>query len=191
MVARRCERRKLRLCVRDWTAVNFIPSLSPLAPAASGVLEQRLFLQQAGYELREIAFLRRSQAIFESLRTFMPGFKTYSLTMFAEHYDAYLQAVADCPKVQLEEFTRNPDATLRRICEVLGLDFPPKFKDEFHGKETVTGNNTLKNKPPSASATRITPGNAAPTPAQNGSARERSVFAGLDALAGYGAEANS
>ena len=184
LVAQRCESQKRRLCIRDWSAVNFIPRLSPQAPAASRVLEQRLFLQAAGYEIREVAFLRRSREIFHSVRQHLPGFENYTLTKFADHYGAYLRAVADCPKFYLEDFRRDSAATLRPLCQALGLDFPAGFETGFHGQEHVTGNNTLKIKPASAALARITAGSPA-APVRRESAADRSAFAELDALAGY------
>ena len=184
LVAQRCESQKRRLCIRDWSAVNFIPGLSPQAPAASRVLEQRLFLQEAGYAIREVVFLRRSREIFHSVRQHLPGFGGYTLAKFADHYGTYLRAVADCPKFQLEEFRRDAPATLRALCQALGLDFPQKFETGFHRQENVTGNNTLKIKPASAALSRITAGQPA-APVRREAVRDREIFATLDALAGY------
>ena len=185
LVEQRCRRQRRRLCVRDWVAVNFIPKLSPLAPTASGVLEQRLFLQESGYELKEAAFLRRSRDIFVSLQKYMPGFQNYSVRDFAIHYREYLEAIGDCPKFHLEEFTCNPEASLRQICHALSLEFPKRFKEEFHSKQSVTGNNTLQTKPASAAASRIK-ASRAPAPWHRAEpARVQALFASLDTLAGY------
>ncbi len=186
-LARRCAKKKRRLCVRDWVAINFVPGLTPLAPEASGVLEQRLFLRDAGFEVTEAVLLRRSEQVFRSMRRHIPGFQSYPLREFAQHYRGYLRAVADIPRFQLEELTAKPADTLRRICAALRLDFPPRFQSQFHRQEHVTGNNTLPLKPASASATRI---ESLPTPTTGvkSSPRERALFASLDALAGYATE---
>jgi len=186
-LAQRSARKKRRLCVRDWVAINFVPGLSPLAPAASGVLEQRLFLQAAGYELKEAVLFRRSESVFRSMRRYIPGFESYPVAQFARQYRAFLDSVADVPRFHLEDLSAKPAATLRQVCAALALDFPPRFQSEFHRQEHVTGNNTLPDKPASASATRI---QALPSPASRAKTnpKERVVFAQLDALAGYATE---
>jgi len=189
LVARRCRDRQQQLCIRDWVAINFIPKLTPLAPACSGTLEQRAYLRAAGYDLREIVLLRRSGEVLHSLRKHMPGFTDYPLDRFAGQYRAFLRAVEGCPKFYLEEFTRDPDAVLRRICAALSLEFPPGFATEFHGQTHVTGNTTLQKPPPSATSARITSLPRSARPRERLPAGSRDVLAALDALAGYPPEA--
>ena len=132
LFARRCQASKKHLCIRDWPAINFVPDVSSMSPRPSGLLEQQLYLRRAGYPLREAALVRRSQAMYDSLRRHIPSLRNLSPTRFASAYKAYLQALGGMPRFQLEQLQACPEPVLREICTVLGLDFAPDFASRFH-----------------------------------------------------------
>lgn len=175
-----------RLCLRDWTGLNFLPHTTPWVGEPSLQLEQRLYLRQAGYPLREVALLRRSRAVYDSLRQNIPEYRDLPLPVFARAYRAYLGQIAGVDRFFLEELTRDRQTAVRAICDRLGLEFAADFESRFHLVTSVTGNTTLLRRPESASWTSIRSHAKSPaTPPPPTDAPSRELFAGLDNLAGY------
>lgn len=175
-----------RLCLRDWTGLNFLPHTTAWVGEPSLQLEQRLYLRQAGYQLHEVALLRRSRAVYDSIRQNIPEYHDLPLTVFARAYRAYLGHLAGVDRFFLEELTRDRQTAVRVICARLQLEFAADFESRFHLITHVTGNTTLLRRPESASWTSIRPhakaSVASPLPADS---TDRQLFEELDYLAGY------
>lgn len=170
-----------RLCLRDWPGLNFLPDITPWTGRPSERLEQALYLQHAGYTLREVVLVRRSAAVYDSLRTHVPELATLSPEAFAAAYRAFLAAVAGRPTYRLEDLATHQARTLAALCADLDLAFAPDFADHFHAMRHVTGNTTLPAPPASAAWTSIRP----PRPVTPPAAAAPGLFASLDRLAGY------
>jgi len=172
------------LCVRDWCGINFLAHISPWLGVPSQVLEQRLYLQHGGYELREIALVRRSAAVYRSLHENIPELAALTVEEFGAAYRSYLRQLSSVKKYQLEHLTSASSAVLKSICADLKMPFPSGFETRFHTITTVTGNNTLPTPPASARWTAIQ--GTSKTGNQQPSAEHLEIFEGLDQLAGYG-----
>jgi hypothetical protein len=186
VLARRTRDAGRNLCLRDWTGLNFLPQVSPWTGAPSGQLEQRLYLQHAGYALREIALLRRSRAVFDSLRANIPEYRTLAPADFAAAYRRFLAAIAGIEKFHLETLTAEKQTVLRTICDRLQLGYAADFAGHFHQVTTVTGNNTLMQRPASAGWTSIQPQAPSSRPPAAAGRGEEQLYHELDTLAGYG-----
>jgi len=186
-IARQSRAQKRRLCLRDWVGVNFLPDTSEWSPKPSSVLEQKRYLEHAGFRLREARVLRRSAALYSSLRTKIVTSANLTEAVFARHYRAYLEATAHAPTVHLETFTRAPRAELERLCKALEMAMPEDFESRFHLMQHVTGNTTLSTAPASATWKSIV-GDGENSPASglpNTDHTYRTIFEELDILAGY------
>jgi hypothetical protein len=180
----KCEATRQKLCVRDWPGVNFLPHVSPWIPAPSMVLEQKIYLQGAGFDLREAVLLRRSESIFHSIRAHIPKMGQLPIKAFAEGYLAYLEQTKGMTRFYLEELTRNRTKVVHKICYLLNLDFDAGFEKKFYQVQTVSGNTTLPHLPASAHWKSIHN-----TTGIHSSSRDNpkavALFNKLDALAGY------
>jgi hypothetical protein len=141
-------------------------------------------LQGAGFDLREAVLLRRSEAIFNSIRAHIPAMARIPAKAFAKGYLAYLEQTKHMARFYLEELTRHRAKVVRQICSVLNLDFDAGFEKQFYRIQTVTGNTTLPQVPASAhwKTIRNTTGIQSPSTANPGTV---AIFHQLDALAGY------
>lgn len=165
------------LCVRDWPAVNFLTSISAGSGVPSELLEQRIYLREAGYQLREVALVRRSEAVFNSIRKHIPELRSFSIKAFARAYRAYLEQIATVKKYHLEDLVKNQQSIVSNICSDLGLAYAPDFIKRFYRIKHVTGNTTLPKPADSARWTTIR--------AAESKASANRTFQELDLLAGY------
>jgi hypothetical protein len=175
-----------KLCIRDWSGINFLLGVSPWHGRPSYQLEQRLYLHQSGYTLREAALIRRSKAVYESIRENISELVDISLPEFKECYSLFLNEVTTTRKFYLEQFLETKSETLNEICATLNLNFPSNFTSRFHTIKSVTGNNTLPKPPKSATWTSIRrPKSSKSRSGSKYTNAELLVFDQLDDLAGY------
>jgi hypothetical protein len=58
-------------------------------------------------------------------------FRPFSLEEYSKRYLVFLSDHSDSPIVKYEDFTKDPQVTMRKICEVLSLRFQPGFETLF------------------------------------------------------------
>lgn len=184
-IRERAEAAGRSLCIRDWPGINFLPPVSTWPARPSLQLEQRLYLQKAGYQLKEIALLRRSQAVYESIQAHIMELQEMTVTGFATAYALYLEQITDVKKFYLETLIRQKTEAIRAISTALGLAYAEDFQDRFHLITSVTGNNTLLKRPASAQWTSIRANDTQPAMPPPLSREHRALFDHLDHLAGY------
>jgi hypothetical protein len=151
-----------------------------LAPTEAAALRFAPYLEKIDL------LLRRSRAVFASIRRYLPQLQDLTLETFSSAYHAFLGQTSGLPRYQLEELVRAPQSTIAAITRELGLEFAPDFADRFHQVVQVTGNNTLQRLPASARWTSIQ--SADPRSAGDSAldgAPEQDAFNELDHLAGY------
>lgn len=136
LIHRRAAERGLRLLVRDWSHLDFLGSP---------------FLEQPTYALRTAEVLRDRFATAQAFVVRHPVDQWLSMesTSFLRNsvgLDDYLRGcrrfaefAARSVYVRFDEFTRDPDAALHTLCETLGLEFDPSYKDRWAGCTTITG----------------------------------------------------
>lgn len=153
-VDKKCKERGRTLIVRDWVTVNFLRhTCEPSEP--SMVLEQPIYLQREYGEEISLVVVRRALDVYHSFRkNFVQG-SWMTAHYFAESYLSYAKQVANWPIVKLEDLQRNPEETLRRICQCLELDFNESMLTDFSRFGKCSGDNTLRNADASAKRDRI------------------------------------
>lgn len=180
VLSERAAARGKALVVRDWPTVNFAAGCTPAPVAASGLLEQPLYLVRAGLKERALVVSRRARAMMRSARRHFPGMPGDA--ELAEAYLRYAQAVAHYPRVHLESLRAEPRACVTRIIDVLGLEAADagRLLAEFHTFDKCTGNNTLAEPSESSRASTVLP----PEGEERAEA-EHPALRQADALLGY------
>jgi hypothetical protein len=131
------------LVVRDWDTINFLDGVDGFHSRASGVLEQRLYLSHVGFQCREIVFVRKAASVYESLARTIPQCKTMPVKEFGERYLQYACAVAQLPVFHFEDFCLQPVVLMHQICDVLQVNYSPRFINEFVEFQNCTGDNLM------------------------------------------------
>lgn len=185
LVHQRAQEAGKQVCLRDWTGINFFAGISPWHGTPSLQLEQRTYLSHAGFTLKEIALLRRSKAVYQSILENIPELKDLTPEAFCSVYRSYLAQIPSVKKHRLEDLVGDKQNVVRSICIDLDLRYPADFETRFHTLKTVTGNNTLSKLPASAQWTSIRKSEANPMAAQKLFSAQEDLFEELDGLAGY------
>lgn len=148
-----------RLIVRDWVTVNFLPECAGDRITPSGQLEQKLYLEHAGFELMPLVVARRSVAVYESIKQNFLHLRNLKIEVFAESYLEYARAVTGFPKIHIESLRAQPDMVLKKILKWLDLnpDDSRELIRNFHDFKNCTGNTTLRASRESATARQILP----------------------------------
>jgi hypothetical protein len=131
------------LVVRDWTTLNFMPRAFFEYHHPSTLLEQDLYLARCGLEFHSAVVVRRAPAVYESIVRTFDHLAHLEVTEFGASYLAYAQAVAGRPVVQFEEFCRQPQRELERLCGWLGIAYSSTFLEGFSTFDRCTGDNRL------------------------------------------------
>jgi hypothetical protein len=131
------------IIIRDWPSLNFLERASNDIYIASGVLEQELYLWEYGLNGCPIVFTRRSADVYESLTRSFDQLQDLSVKDFGVCYLNYAQSVSAYPVFHYENFCHEPKKELKRICEVLGVNYNDSFITEFSTFDKCTGDNTL------------------------------------------------
>lgn len=181
---RRAAERGKRLVVRDWVTVNFLPGTAGSAAAPSGELEQALYLERAGLEPLAVVVTRAAEAVYRSIRRSFAHLRELDRDAFAIAYLAYAKRVAHLPRVSLEALRQRPPEAVARLLEMLQLRpvDPRSLLDRFADFTRCTGNNSLADKPASASARTVLPAEAD----GSGANEAHPAFAEADRMLGYG-----
>jgi hypothetical protein len=179
LLRERAAQRNRTLVVRDWNTPNFLPGIAPHV-AASGALEQAMYLERAGLEPLPLVVTRRAAAVYRSIVDNFAQLRELTLDSFAAAYIAYARAVATLPRLHLESLRAQPQGGAERLLQAFGLDPSPAANvlRDFHGFRKCTGNNTLEGRGGSADARCV----IAPEPPP---ALEHPLLGEADALLGY------
>jgi hypothetical protein len=176
-----------RLIVRDWVTVNFLPECAGDLIIPSGQLEQKLYLEHAGFESMPLVIVRRSAAVYESIKQNFLHLRNLKIEVFAESYLEYARAVTAFPRIHMETLRAQPDITLKKILQWLDLnpDDSRALIKNFHDFKNCTGNTTLQATSESANARQILPPEVlnSPPPVFTGS---HPALAEADRLLNYG-----
>ncbi|MEP0857776.1 glycosyltransferase [Trichocoleus sp. DQ-U1] len=131
------------LIIRDWVTLNFLAQASNDIYVPSVFLEQELYLSHYGFSCRPLVLTRRSADVYESITRTFEQFRNLSVQDFGTYYLAYAQAVSRYPVFHYENFCREPEKELKRICDTLDINYNDSFLTEFSKFEYCTGDNTL------------------------------------------------
>lgn len=148
-----------QLVVRDWTTINFLPGSASANCTPSGQLEQRVYLNRAGFEPIPLVITREGAAVYSSWKHNFPHVQGLEREIFAKSYLEYACAVREFPRIHLEDLRTQPEMTLIKILDQFKLDTRECsfLLQKFSDFRKCTGNVTLRQLNESASATQILP----------------------------------
>ncbi len=139
LLAERAQSRGGALLVRDWTHLDFIAR--PFLP------EPTLRLTTAE-ELRQVAEVEShitvrhpvDQLVSLSKLGVMQG--SWDLREYFYAYRVFAEVAREVGFTRYEDFTRDPDGHLRRMCAALALPFDPGYADRWPDYRKITGDNS-------------------------------------------------
>jgi len=131
------------LIIRDWTTINFLDRASDDTYVPTRFLEQELYLSRYGLDYRAIVLTRRAADVYESITRTFQHLRNLSIQEFGNCYLAYAKAVSKYPVFHYESFCKEPEKELKRMCDVLGVNYSDTFITEFSKFTQCTGDNTL------------------------------------------------
>ncbi|MBI5137334.1 MAG: hypothetical protein HZA24_08375 [Nitrospirae bacterium] len=141
LIERRARERGLCLVIRDWAHLDFTGVPWVPKPAYRFALVDAL----AGrFQLRRAALVRHPVDQWLSVRKLdlVKGAldnRTFSLKAFLRGYAHYAEQGAQVGFFRYEDFTRQPEQVMTRLCEALALPFDAGFIDKWPAYETITG----------------------------------------------------
>jgi hypothetical protein len=147
------------LIIRDWVTANFLPGCVGNLLKPSRQLEQKLYLEHAGFELKPLVIARQSAAVYASIKHNFTHLRNLEIDVFAEAYLEYARAVTELPKIHMESLRSKPDATVIKILHWLGLHSGDAelILKTFHDFTNCTGNTTLHVSSKSSTARKVLP----------------------------------
>ncbi len=145
---RQLESKSMHLIVRDWPYVNFAPH-----PCNDQSPPNRLLTVEAlsaGREPKLFGFTRDAIDVMLS--------SNRQSDRDAQQYLAYVKALqaTGAPLFKFEDFCRDPEAVLRRICQAIDIPFDPRWS-EFDRVDQVRGDVSVKGGSRGARAHNIAP----------------------------------
>jgi glycosyltransferase involved in cell wall biosynthesis len=143
LIAAVVQQHNKHLILRDWTTINFLDRASNDIYTPTRILEQELYLLHHSFDCRAIVLTRRAADVYESVTRTFKHLKDLSVKEFGSCYLAYAEAVSAYPVFHYERFCREPEKELKRMCEVLGVNYCDTFVTEFSKFIRCTGDNTL------------------------------------------------
>jgi len=136
MIEQRASAKRLDLVVRDWSHLDWV-GLPFCKPTYRSLLSETF---QGAYDVKRICTVRHPIDQWLSLMK-VPIVAQSGLTI-----DAYLDGMlrfselcAEIGFVRYEDFTHDPDAHLRTICDTLALGFDEGYSQRWSAYDKVTG----------------------------------------------------
>lgn len=139
LLAERAQSRGGTLLVRDWTHLDFI---------ARPFLPEPTFRLTTAEVLREVAEVEShitvrhpvDQLVSLSKLGVMQG--SWDLREYFYAYRVFAELAREVGFTRYEDFTRDPDGHLRRMCAALALPFDPGYADRWPDYRKITGDNS-------------------------------------------------
>jgi hypothetical protein len=136
LVRQRAEDRGKTLVIRDWTHLDF--TAVPFLAERSYRLTTAEVLRQA-FDVINVATVRHPIDQWLSLHRLSTMQDKINLEEFL--YDCHRFAVTshEIGILHYEEFTRNPDGFLGKLCERLDIEFDPTYRERWKTYTNITG----------------------------------------------------
>lgn len=129
---RYCQEHKQQLIVRDWTHLDFRKvRLNNWNPSGELTLVNEV-QQVIGGNIEVFVFVRDAIDVFLS--------SNVELDQFSIDYLSYVKKIIElgAPIIKYEDLVENPETTIKKICDIVGLEFSQNYK-RFHKNIKVTG----------------------------------------------------
>ncbi len=127
------------LILRDYNYVEFVG-----VPFLENPPRRRMMAKALAQSvpLSALAFIRHPVDQWSSLCKHEKVRGVLLPRFFLEAYLAFLDDLGDVPLFRYERFVGEPRTELRRMCDVLSLEFDPAFEHKFSSYDQVTGDFT-------------------------------------------------
>ena len=153
-IYRAVEAEDASMVLRDWASIDFIGRILKEEPTYQFYLDNAL---DPHFSIHTCALVRHPLDQWLSTRRLKIYTDKLSSEAFFYGYRRYAEAIGE-RYVQYEEFTRNPESTMQKICEFLDLKYDAGFLDRWHTNTAITGDNKKSSRGTSTSeASRIRP----------------------------------
>lgn len=135
LLARRADDKGRRLLLRDWSHLDFLgtPFVEPSFDSRSSRLLGSRF------ELRRFATVRHPADQWTSQQRLDMLRGRVEPAVYLRGCRAFAELAAEVGLVRYEDFTRDPDAELARLCAGLGVDYDPTWRDRYRTYANTTG----------------------------------------------------
>lgn len=124
------------LVIRSWEHLDFYgPPFLPRPPMRPLNIEA---LSPVA-DLLRVATVRHPIDQWISLGTLKVMVGHMNLELFLAGYRTFTETCLPETVIRYEDFTRDPDTELRRMCEALNVEFDPGYKERWPSYRTITG----------------------------------------------------
>ncbi|MDQ7012329.1 MAG: hypothetical protein Q9O74_00360 [Planctomycetota bacterium] len=140
LLVERAEARGKTLLLRDWSHLDYlgVPITEP------GFASRSMQLLGATHELRCFATVRHPADQWASQQRLDMLRGRVDVGVYLRGCRAFAELAAEVGFVRFEDFTREPDAELLRLCEGLGVAFDPTWRMRYRTYANVTGDEATK-----------------------------------------------
>lgn len=135
LIHARTAERGSSLVIRDWAHLDYIGYPFLENPPFRSLLAEAL---SARFHVLETALIRHPADVWISLNK-LPAMQGLPLDTFLRGYHNYVSQRINSSFIRYEDFTRNPDITMRTLCNMLELPFDSTFSEKWQDYDKVTG----------------------------------------------------
>ena len=132
----RAEAQGRKLLLREWSHLDFYGLPFVAEPAWRSSLVELL---AASFDLRRAVLVRHPVDQLISLVRLPALGGSLDLDRFLRGHRLVAEMAVETGFVRYEDFTREPDAALRRLCGLLDLDFDPGYAQRWADWDKITG----------------------------------------------------
>jgi hypothetical protein len=136
LINERCEQQGKKLVLRDWSHLDF--TAVPFLPKAS----YRLLLFETlvpDFDIIRITTTRHPIDQWLSLDNLVIMSGKISIQQYLHGYLKFAENAKEIGFIRYEDFTRQPDETLRQITGSLQISFDAGYKDKWMNYDNITG----------------------------------------------------
>lgn len=124
------------LVIRDWAHLDFIGIPFVEQPAYRNQLVESL---AGSYDIQQVSLVRHPADQWLSTKDLMVLEGRLDLETFLAGYRRYAELAATGKFMRYEDFTRDPAAQMKRLCDLLQLDYDADFITTWQNNKRVTG----------------------------------------------------
>lgn len=141
LIEQRCRERGKTLLLRDWAHLDYTGYPFTLTPGYQPMIYAELSQR---FDILRVATVREPVGQWLSLVQYLVMtnlLRPEPLTL--EHYllgyRKYAELCVETGFIRYEDFLRQPEATMQKLCGQLRIDYDPAFIDHWHGYKSITG----------------------------------------------------
>ncbi|MBE9525221.1 MAG: hypothetical protein IMY76_08980 [Chloroflexi bacterium] len=136
LIEQRCTEQGKTLLIRDWAHLDFIGVPFIARPACKLLLTDAL---KQAFSIIQCALVRHPVDLWLSTARLAIMQGKLELEPFLSGYRRFAEESVRTGFIRYEDFTREPETEMRKLCERLALDFDSRFTDRWPNNHHVTG----------------------------------------------------